>query len=276
MNDPSGQTHRNGSDQSIDGSIATDPRTQILPFSIFVALLVLSKINLGYYGLLVSLAMALSATVYLFNQKKTFRDILFYSSVEEDSWLQWFRRRFIYLWVISFFLSCILILSISVHLITTHLLILFILAIPQFTFPQVRSFFYGLLTLQLKIRSRNCIINTLSVITLGTTTLMLMIGAKYLELMMFVERSVLPTSDSMATYVIEKVQHGIPLIQHLGRTLSMFELELLRARELSGGLMGDIILIYYLLPSTLAAFALPIIYAGIHHFFSKQNNASAY
>ena len=251
-------------------SIARNKAVQLLAYAFFITLLLLTKRDIGYYGLLVFAAMATGIAIYLFKQYRILREIAFFSSVKDHSWLQWFRRRYFFLRIFTLIIGGVLTLSASVYLTTIQLPVLIILAVPVFFFPQFRWFFEAFLRLQLKSLSLNFISNAFAVLTVASLTLLLMIGLKYLELVAVVDQSVLLSSDSVATYVIEKVSHGVPLIQHLGRTLAMFELELLRARELSDGILGDIILLYFLLPSTLTAFAITYFYAGIYRLLSRQ------
>lgn len=49
----------------------------------------------------------------------------------------------------------------------------------------------------------------------------------------------------------------------------MFELELARAHGMAEGWIRNLILVYFLLPSTIAAFSLPVLFAGIHDFCRK-------
>lgn len=252
------------------GSTVRAKGIQIFAYVLFLTLLLLSKKDIGYYGLLVFGAMAAGIAVYLFKQYKILREIAFYSSVNDHSWLQWFRRRYFFLRLFTLIIGGFLTLTASVYITTIQLPVLIILAVPAFFYPQIRAFYDALLRLQLKSLSLNFISNAFAVFTVASLTLLLMIGLKYLELVAVVDQSVLLSSDSVATYVIQKVTHGVPLIQHLGRTLAMFELELLRARELSDGILGDVILLYFLLPSTLTAFAITYFHAGIYRQLSRQ------
>lgn len=232
-------------------------------FLLFVSLLVTAKMDLGFYSLFPLILMAAGASTYLAHQKKCFRDILFYAGVRKTSWLNWVRRRAFFIWILSAIISLFFILSVSIYLLTVHPLVLVAIAFPQLAFLPVRKSISVIFQPHLKTRASAFFSNGFTVFLLWLAALAVMVGGKYLELRFFIAEIPLNTSDAMATYVIAKVNHAIPALQHIGRTMPMFELELLRARELAGGQIGDLILIYYLLPSTFAAFALTAVHAGI-------------
>lgn len=261
-------------------------RAQAVTMVLFVLTITLAKVDLSRHGLSEGFAQAvafiglsllsITVTSYIFEQSKTFRNIAFYSTIKPRSWLQWFRRRSLLILIVSVFLSLALTIAIQVYLLTVGTYTLVAMTVLQFWFPQLRSYANDILSPELKPGSRSFVRNALTVFFLSCATAILMICVKYWELQRM-EPSVLSTSDGMASHVIASVTHAFPLVQDLGRTLSMFELELLRAKTLADPTIGKCILIYCLLPSITAALALPRSYAGFYDLvlarFNEDSNS---
>jgi hypothetical protein len=231
---------------------------------IFASLVILSTMNLGRLNWVVILLMGLAATVYLFNQGRGAREIFFRAHVRESSRLQKFRVGYLFVLLVAFGGGFTLAVSLVVFLLTVHWVVLAAVVAVQFFFVPVRARLLSWLHPHLKLNSQALLSNFLTVATLGATSVIVLIVAKWVEMKFFIPDAVIANVDFMAARVIARVSYDIIWVQHLARTLSMFELELLSAHRFAVGWVAQIILIYFLLPSTLAAFALPVIYAGLN------------
>lgn len=238
-------------------------------FLIFLTLCIAAKLDMGNFSVIPIVLMIIAGTYYLFHQKVLLRDIFFHANVKRSSGLHWLRRRHLFLYLVSILESSVLCIAIFIFAINAHMYALLTLAALQISFEPVRQTIAKSLEPHLKVKSKFFISNLFSIIICGSVTLVLMIAVKYYEFL-HIDNHVLASSNDMASYVIGKVNHGFTVFQHIARTLSMFELELLRAKQLSGGIIGNIILIYFLLPSSIAAFGLPIVCAGLQIRFTDH------
>jgi hypothetical protein len=224
---------------------------------------VLSTIDVGRLNFLVLGLLALSAAVYLFHQGRGAREIFFYANVEEGSCLQKYRLHLFFLLVLSLAAGMMLVVSLLIFLLTVHWVVLAVVLPVQLLFSPVRSWLLVRTRRHLKRHSRRIVANFLTVLLLGSLTVLFLIGAKWVEMQFFISQVTLLTADNMVNHVVSRVEYSMVWVQHLARTLTMFELQLLRAHGFAEGWVANLILIYFLLPSTLAAFALPVIHGGI-------------
>lgn len=245
---------------------------QVCAAVVFISLLALSSSHHGpLLALSVYLIIAAGISVYLYCQGREFKEIVFHTHIREGSWIQIFRRRQAGLFLVSLVAGLVLALSLSVFLLTVHWLTLASVVLVPLLFPGIRRFYWRKTGNHLKHRSRICVTNLLTTVTLGLVMMVAMIAAKWIQLHYFVGDFVLGASDHMANYVISQVNHGLIWFQHLGRTLAMFELELLRAQQMAYGWWGHALLIYFLLPSGVAALTLPIFYSGLYFLFKGSH-----
>jgi len=70
------------------------------------------------------------------------------------------------------------------------------------------------------------------------------------------------TSDQLASEVISTVKHPVRIVQHCSRTLRYSELQLLRVRDINGGVYGWLIYLFFLVPNALPAFGIVTLYSG--------------
>lgn len=239
---------------------------------IFFPLIVLSTLDVGRLNFLVLGLLAASAAVYLYHQGKGAREIFFYAHLEETSFLQKFRLSLFFLLVLSLATGIVLVVSLLVFLLTVHWVVLAVVLPLQFLFIPLRSRLLVRTQKHLKRHSRMVLANFLTVLLLGSTTVLLLIGAKWVEMRFFIPEFTLLTADNMVSHVTSRIEYSLAWVQHLARTLNMFELQLLRAHGFAEGWVAHLILIYFLLPSTLAAFALPVIHGGISLLCLGRNN----
>jgi hypothetical protein len=240
------------------------PITHWVAAVFFAALLLVATMDWGLVvnGAVMLLIAACIAT-YLFHQLRYSREILFYSHIREDSWLQNWRKRTALPLIFAIVSGILLAVSLQVFLLTVPWMILLCIIPLQWLFFPLRFYWMRKLNPHLKSRSKMLLANTLSVVVLGLLSLVGLIVGKWLDLHFFINRELLLIPDDMADYVIARIEYTPLLIQHLARTLLMFELELLRAYTHAEGWFGTLILLYFLLPSTLAAFTLPALHAGV-------------
>ena len=78
------------------------------------------------------------------------------------------------------------------------------------------------------------------------------------------------TSDQLATEVITTVKHPVRIVQHCSRTLRYSELQLLRVRDINGGLYGWLIYLFFLVPNALPAFGLVTLYSGFERLLHQR------
>jgi len=78
------------------------------------------------------------------------------------------------------------------------------------------------------------------------------------------------TSDAIASQTISEIKHPAKLVQHCARTLRYSELQLLRIRDINGGLIGWMIYLFFLVPNALPAFGLVTFFSGIERFVGVQ------
>ena len=244
-------------------------------WTIFLSLLFLAALDPGPLNGPVLGAMVLGAGAYLFRQQKEMKEIFFAAHIRPDSWLQFFRFRQLGLVLVALVSAAVLVLSLIVFLLTIHPSILFSVGLLMGLLPLLRTFFWNRLSRQFQDRSGRFLTNLLTTLTLGVMSMVTMIAAKWVQLTVFISDFTLRDADHMADYVIHHVNHSILWLQHLGRTLVMFELHILRAHLYAEGWLGHALLGYFLLPSTLAAFALPVLFAGILFLCQGQSHDPA-
>ncbi|MCH8475408.1 MAG: hypothetical protein LAT55_09295 [Opitutales bacterium] len=237
----------------------------------YSGLLYLSKTDAGWVSFLALLLMTIAAISYLFLQKKDFREIFFYATVRNESPLHFFRYRQVGLLLVAGVLGIFLVLSLTVILLTLSWNVLTVASLPLLLFPIMRGFYWRKLSPQFKAHSGLCLTNFLTTLTLGLLIMAFLMVGKWIELKLFLHDYHLATAGHMADYVIGNVEHSLLWLQHLGRTLNMMELQILRIHHYAEGWAAHFLLFYFLLPSTLAAFALPVIFSGIYFLFSGKS-----
>lgn len=242
---------------------------------IFFSLVSLSALNMGRWNYLFIILMGLSVSGYLFFQGWAVKEILFRSHIRDDSTVQRFRAGFILVLVIALAAGFGLSLSLLVFLLTVHGFVLLMVLAAQLLFVPVHAKVMRWVQPHLKYHTRVVVCNYLTVLVLGGLTLATLILAKLVQMHWFIDDLVLISSDNMASYVMDRVTYDIVWVQHLARTMDMFELQLLRAYEFADGWFALLMLIYFLLPSTMAAFTLPLVYGGIRMFMGKFFSGSA-
>lgn len=229
---------------------------------IFSGLVVISTIDLGWWVGIPLFMMGLSVFYYLFRQAMGFKNIFFYANVRDDSSWQRFRIGVIIPAFFALLGALVLPFSLVVFLLTVHPVTLTLVLLLQLIFFPIRFFYRRLFVAHLKPHSRRVLVNFATVFSLGVVTTVALILAKWVEFRYLLGSDILNTADHMADYVEARVNHGVIYLQHLARTMQMFDLQLARAYWFAQGWVAHLILIYFLIPSTLAAFALPLIQGG--------------
>ncbi|MCC5788868.1 MAG: hypothetical protein JJT75_04485 [Opitutales bacterium] len=261
---------RQGTANASPGGVAND-WAYAYTIASFGGLLYFSKTDAGWFSLMAFVLMAVAATSYLFLQKKDFREIFFYATVREQSPLQFFRYRQLGLLLVAAVLGIFLVLSLSVFLLTVSWMVLATASLPLLLFPVLRRLYWRKLSPQFKTHSGLCLTNFLTTLTLGLLIMAFLMVGKWIELKFLLHDYHLATAGHMADYVIGKVEHSLLWLQHLGRTLNMLELQVLRIHQYAEGGAAHFLLFYFLLPSTLAAFAIPVIFSGIYFLFKGKS-----
>ena len=233
----------------------------------YTGLLFFFKNDWGWLTAVAFLLLTFSAISYLYLQKRDFKAIFFYATVREDSFLQFFRNRQLGILLLSSLLGIFLVLSLSVFLLTVSWIVLAAASLPLLFFPSIRRFYWRKLSPQFKRQSGLCLTNFLTTLTLGLMIMILLMAGKWAELKFFIHDYHLATAGHMADYVIGKVEHSLLWFQHLGRTLTMLEMQILRIHQYAEGWAAHFLLFYFLLPSTLAAFTIPIVFSGMYFLF---------
>jgi len=100
----------------------------------------------------------------------------------------------------------------------------------------------------------------------GFMVLAVMFVAKWFDFISL-ESETIMNADSMANYVVLKVEHKCMYLQHFARTISMLELEIARASNIVSGSISIILYVYYLLPGLISALAIPMLCAGVYRLF---------
>lgn len=236
----------------------------------YAGLLYLAKFDAGWFSLIALLLMTLASTSYLFGQKRDFKEVFFYAHIQDDSPLQFFRRRQVGLLLLSIVIAVFLTLSLSVFLLTVSWIILAVASLPLLLYPLVRRGFWRKLSPQFKTHSGWCLTNFLTTLTLGVLVMFLLIVGKWVELKFFIHEYHLATAGHMADYVISRIDHSLIWFQHLGRTLAMLELQILRIHQHAEGWAAHFLLFYFLLPSTFAAFAIPVLFSGMYFLYEGK------
>lgn len=227
--------------------------------------------NLGWLTGLSFLLLTMPAIAYLYLQKRDLKKIFFYASVREDSPLQFFRNRQLGIFLIASTLGAFLVLSLSVFLLTVSWVVLTIASLPLVLLPFLRKYYGDKLSPLFKTTSGVCLTNFFTTLTLGLLIMVLLMAGKWVELKFFIHDHHLATAGQMASYVNDKVNHSLIWFQHLGRTLHMMDLQVLRIHQYAEGWAAHFLLFYFLLPSTLAAFTMPIIFSGLYILFKGKH-----
>ena len=244
--------------------LSSIPSAHRVAGALFIPLILLAPFNKGVvFNSLIVLLIAMAASYYVFQQLRYGKEIVFYSHVNEESRLQKFRNGIVMMIPIALAVGIILSLSLLVFLLTVPIPVLVVAIALPLLFYRLRNLFLRRLKSDLKENSRQLLANSCTVITLGVAITLSMMVMKWIQLEFFTNHELLMIPDEMAEHVMGSINYEPVLIQYLARTMMMFELELLRASHFAEGWFGTIIMLYFLLPSTLAAFAMPTIYAGI-------------
>lgn len=270
---------RTSSPANVSGSpasAAAEAIPGIIVFTTFAALIFLGPLDKGAgANTSVLLLFTLGIATYCFVQGRHMRELLFCAHIQETSWLQRFRLSHVLLYLTAALTALFLAVALLLFLLTTPSVVLLFLLIAQLFFLPLRAKILQWTETHLKEHSRQFLSNFLTVAIFGFLNCLILIAAKWIELKFFMDPVLLRDSHLMAAYVNDQVNFSPLEVQHLARSVLMFELEMRRLHSLTDGLAASIIFFYMLVPATMAAFAVPILLAGTNFLFRAIAGGSA-